>query len=140
MLRFQDRVFYKHGQQWFVWEPAWESMRPIRSMSWNGSKYSIHDEEYTDDPFSESFGFGDLKSVSDELTEKLQDKIDEAISVQLPLIGEPIWMRDRWVVCDASAVSAWRQHHSCIQIRTRTCKKCPRGQRFTKRVVLSDKR
>lgn len=140
MFRFQDRIFAKRGEQWFTWEPSWDSMRPISGFAWNGVRYVIQDELYTTDPFSESFGYGDLKEVCDALTEECLPQVESVPAVSYACIGTPTWVRDRWVVLTRPEVAqTWRQHLAWIRSRPRTCRRIPRGKRVTKRTLPSDK-
>lgn len=140
MFRFQGRVFLKRGV-WFVWEPAWDLFRPIDAFSWNG-KYAIDDLSYTKDPFSELFGFGtpEMKTLSEKLTEEYLAGIEDAPVIKEACIGVPVWARDRWVVMATEHIPLWRSHLTTIQSRARTCRRHPRGKKFTKRKLLSDKR
>lgn len=140
MFRFQDRVFVKRGEQWFTWEPSWDSMRPITGFAWNGQNYVIQDDLYTQDPFDESFGFGDLKQVCDALTEECLPHLESAPFVSYALVGAPMWVRDRFVVVTSPEVTqTWRSHLAWIRSRPRTARHMPRGKRSTKRTLLSDK-
>lgn len=140
MFRFQDRIFVKRGEQWFTWEPSWDSMRPIDGFAWNGHRYVLQDERYTTDPFSETFGYGELKPVCDALSEELLSHLDSVPTVPFALIGTPTWVRDRWIVITSPEVgSTWRTHLATIRSRPRTCRKMPRGKRSTKRTLPSDK-
>ena len=100
----------------------------------------VQDDLYTQDPFSESFGVGDLKEVCDVLTEECLPQLDSVPTVSSAFIGTPTWVRDRWVVLTSPEVaSTWRAHLAWIRSRPRTCRKLPRGKRSTKRTLLSDK-
>ena len=142
MFRFQGRVFV-NDSNWFVWEPSWDLMRPIDAFAWDGRKYCIVDTSFIKDPFSELFGFGtpEMKAKCEALTERYLSQIETAPDVKNAIIGAPSWMRDRWVVAKSSVDSStWRAHLATINSRARTCRKQPRGNKFTKRTLLSDKR
>jgi hypothetical protein len=142
MFRFQDRVFLKHADTWYVWESHWDSFRPIDAFAWNGTKYVVYDVSFTKDPFSELFGYGtpEQLAISRRLTEANVDKIESAPVVTTATIGDPIWARDRWAVMAPSAIGTWRTHLTVLGSKARTCKRQPRGKKVTKRVILSDKR
>ena len=142
MFRFQDRVFLKHADIWYVWESHWDSFRPIDAFAWNGTKYVVLDYSFTQDPFSELFGYGTPEQLKlcKELTDKHLDKLESAPVVRSAIIGEPVWARDRWAVMAPSAVGTWRKHIAATGSRAHTCKKQPRGKKVTKRVLISDKR
>lgn len=142
MFRFGGHIFKKVDTQWFVWEPHWDSFRPIDGFGWNGTTYEVMDNTYTTDPFSETFGYGtvELQKLSQEITDRHIDEIESTPEVSFALVGTPTWVRDRWVVlAKEDAASTWRKHIAAIRGRVRTCRKMPRGKKSTKRVLLSDK-
>lgn len=142
MFRFGGHVFKKVDAQWFIWEPHWDSFRPIDGFGWNGVTYEVMDTTYTTDPFSDTFGYGtlEMQKICQEITDASVQDIDSAPEVSFALVGAPTWVRDRWVVlANPDAASTWRKHLSYIRSRAHTCRKVPRGQKTTKRILLSDK-
>ena len=140
MIRFRDRVFGRDGDQWYVWEPHWDSMRPIDAFAWNGRTYVIVDDTFTANPFEESFGYGELRERAQQLTDLWVGDIDSAPTVQHALIGKPVWWKDHWAVRTEDAPpESWRKHHQLLKTRPRTCRRMPRGKRSTKRVLPRDK-
>ena len=126
-----------------MWEPQWDLMRPIDAFAWNGRAYKVLDTSFIKDPFSDLFGFGtlEMKSKCEVLTEQYLPTIETAPIVQSAIIGNATWMRDRWVVLTSlTHIPTWRSHLATINSRARTCRKQPRGKKFTKRALLSDKR
>jgi hypothetical protein len=137
MFRFQDRVFLQRDAQWYVWEPTWDSMRPIDGFAWTGRRYEIQDTSFTTDPFSETFGYGSLKQTAHALSDECLDHVESAPAVPFACIGTPVWAGDRFLV--TTAPDTWRAHHAAFNLRRRTLRSAPRGKRVTKRVLPSDK-
>lgn len=111
--------------------------RPVSGFAWNGKTYVIEDIQYTKDPFSELFGFGtpEMKDICTKLTDEHLAGIESAATVREACIGNPIWVRDRFVVTHPEYVNTWRTHLRSIGSRARTCRAQPRGKKFTKRTL-----
>lgn len=139
LIRCRGHVFARDGTQWFVWEPQWDSMRPIDGFGWNGTTYVLLDEAYTVDPFSPHFGFGsaEMEECAVALTDRVISDLDKAREVPHVLIGTPTWFRDHWVVLAPGA--SGHGHREFLGQRARTARRAPRGQRSTKRVRRQDK-
>lgn len=131
LFEFQDRLFYEHRKWWFVWEPAWEQFRPIESVVWNGRSFDIQDSVYCADPTDPHYGYGSSQML--ELCELLQDKVKQTpVKVTTLPIGQE-WFRDRYVAftpCASRDVKSWKR---MVQHKPRTCRRCPRGKRLTRR-------
>lgn len=135
LIKFQDNVFLDYKTNWFVWEPAWESFRPIQSVEWNGDVFQIQDSIYCSDPTDVQYGYGStqMKKVCDLLTQKFESEIPSAKVVTTPVIGSASWFRDRHVVlsrCAPLDVFSWKR---MCHGRVHTCKRIPRGKKFTRR-------
>lgn len=131
LYEFQDKLFLEHKRFWFVWEPAWEQFRPIENVVWNGTSFDIQDKTYCADPTHTLYGYGSPQMR--ELCELLQDKAkDVPFKVTTLPIGQE-WFRDRFVAfspCAPRDVRSWKR---MVQHKPRTCRKCPRGKRLTRR-------
>ena len=140
MFRFKGRVFVQVETQWFVWEPVWDSMRPIDGFVWTGTRYEIVDTTFTKDPFSETFGYGtqEIKDYCEKLTEHMLDSIESAPVVQTAEVGDPVWFRDRYAVVSDMSADSWRRHAKATGQRCRSARREPRGKRVTKRVLPTE--
>ena len=131
LYEFQDKLFLEYKKFWFVWEAAWEQFRPIETVVWNGTSFDIQDKTYCADPTDDLYGYGSPQMR--ELCELLQDKAKETpIKVSTLPIGD-VWFRDRFVAftpCAPQDVRSWKR---MVQNKARTCRKCPRGKRLTRR-------
>lgn len=131
LYELQDRVYLEYKQWWFVWEPAWESFRPIEGVLWNGTSFVIKDEGFCSDPTSQTYGYGSDKMR--QLCGMLQDKFStnpQKVST-LPFGNE--WFRDRFVSltrCAPRDVQSWKR---MVQNKPRTCRNKPRGKKLTRR-------
>ncbi len=132
LYEFQDKVYLEYKQWWFVWEPAWESFRPIEGVVWNGTSFHIQDDSFCTDPTSEVYGYGSDKMK--QLCEMLQDKYTSD-SVKVPTLPFGTeWFRDRFVDCTPCAprdVQSWKR---MVHNKPRTCRKAPRGKKLTRRI------
>lgn len=136
LTKHGDRIFLNYKQNWFLWEPSWESFRPIQSYAWNGKEYEIGDREYCTDPMDSFYGFGSskMKQVCDALTATYASQISGAHPVTTPTIGPSEWMFDRMVVltpCAPRDRDSWKKmtHGRC-----RTLRRAPRNK-LTRRIL-----
>lgn len=132
-MEFQNHLFIKHKHQWFVWESAWDSFRPIQAFAWNGSRFIIDDQPYCKNPFDQFYGYGSLemKVLSQQLTAKYKDK--EFIH-QFPVIGQSEWWFDRDIVltkCCPRDKATWKRYSAgqCRTLRHLTRNKFTRRNR-----------
>lgn len=132
LYEFQDKVYLEYKQWWFVWEPAWESFRPIEGVVWDGTSFRIQDESFCTDPTSDVYGYGSDKMR--QLCGLLQDKYTtNAVKVSTLPFGTE-WFRDRFVAftpCAPRDVSSWKR---MVRNKPRTCRKSPRGKKLTRRI------
>lgn len=122
-MEFQGRLFQKQGRDLFVWEPAWEMMRPVSSVGWNGTTFEIV-EPYKQNLFDPYYGFGSV-----EMKERC-----EAMSKPdcVPATPEEFWQwvsvrqswfRDRPAVltpCASTTTDAWKRLVVASHSRART--------------------
>jgi hypothetical protein len=128
-MEFQGRKYYRYKKYWFVWEPAWDSFRPIDGVVWNGTSYVIDDSSYCQDPMSEYYGYGSpqMKQVC-ELLNPTEFKRVYGIDT-----GNGEWFRDRFVPMTHYAPRDKQSWKRMIQGKHRTCRKAPRGKKLTRR-------
>lgn len=129
-------MFCEYKNHWFVWEPAWESFRPITSFSWDGTGYVLNDWVYCSDPFDPLYGYGSpqMKQVCEAVTSQFASQVPSAPSVRSLAIGSSEWMYDRMVSLTPCAP---RDRHSWKQMthgRIRTLRNGPRNK-LTRRTL-----
>ena len=134
LYEFRDNTFLEHKGWWFLWEPSWEGFRPIDSVRWDGARFAIDDQSYCSDPTDELYGYGSKQMR--ELCELLKNKHnDNPTIVDALTIGPLEWFRDRRVPinpCAPRTILSWKR---MTQNKPRTCRKAPRGNKFTRRIL-----
>ena len=134
LYEFRDNIYLEYKKLWFLWEPAWEAFRPINGVAWNGKEFIIRDSEYCSDPMDPLYGYGSekMKAACTLLKSKRND-------VEHPVEMLPVdnleWIRDRRVAvnaCTPRDVQSWKR---LVRNKARTCRKAPRGNKFTRRVL-----
>lgn len=140
LTRFQDNVFLEYKTNHFVWEPAWETFRPIQSVDWTGSRFVLVDDAYCSDPTDELYGFGSpqMKQVCDLLRDKYATAVSSATPIKSPRIGNVVWFGDRYVSlspCAPKTSASWKK---MCQGKLRTRRHVPSTTRnkFTKRKLV----
>lgn len=136
LTKHGDRIFLNYKQNWFLWEPSWESFRPITAYAWNGSEYEVIDRDYCADPMDPLYGFGTpaMKQVCDALTKTFASQISNATPVMTPTIGPSEWMLDRMVAltpCAPRDRTSWKR---MTRGRGRTLRHAPRNK-LTRRIL-----
>lgn len=133
LFEFRDGIFLEYKGWWFLWEPAWESFRPIDGVQWDGQTFWVNDQKYCSDPTDEFYGYGSdqMKQLCDLLNPKREIEPLHVSVLPTPTLE---WFRDRRValtVCAPRDAQSWKR---MIQKKPRTCRNAPRGNAFTKRV------
>lgn len=139
---FHTRIYGKYQQQLYVFEPTWDSFRPIEKVGWDGKQFSVVDAKYKQDLFSTTYGFESLEQKI--LCRKLLDETELEHSVE---ITDPItfwkWcgeteaklFKDRPCVFASLCVEKdWRRYLQYLQVKPRTLRHFPTG-RITKRLL-----
>ncbi len=134
LYEFRDKLLLEYRQYWFVWEPAWESFRPIESVTWDGTTFCIHDDKYCADPTSPLYGYGSQSMI--DVCRLLQPNATQPpVKVSTLPIGTE-WFRDRFVSlspCAPRDVHSWKR---MVRNHGRTCRNAPRGKKLTRRIRL----
>ena len=135
LYEFRDRIVLEHKSWWFVWEEAWESFRPVNAIEWNGSAFVFDDREYCSDPSDPLYGYGsqmmkDLCALlGDVRLEELPEDMDTLETSNME------WFFDRRVAvtpCAPRDHASWKR---MVQNDGRTCRKAPKGTKFTRRCI-----
>jgi hypothetical protein len=138
LFEFRENTFLEYKGYWFVWESAWEAFRPIQNVVWTGSSFRIVDTQFCSDPTDPLYGYGSESMM--KLCELLRDRHGlPATHVESLSIGRKEWFRDRFVALDTCAprnVASWKK---LVQGKGRTCRKAPRGKKFTRRIRRTTK-
>ena len=138
LFDFGDNLFLEYQNQWFLWEPSWESFRPITAMAWDGYTFMLDDRAFCADPSDPFYGYGSERMKDTcELLNNLQAR-DTIQTFETPQIGPLTWFRDRAVSvlpCTPMDVRSWKLMH---RGKYRTCRKAPKGKRLTRRLHKKD--
>lgn len=139
---FYNRIYGKYEKQLYVFEPLWDSFRPIERVGWNGKQFSIVDSKYKQDIFSRTYGFEGLEQKN--LCKRLLDETELEHSVE---IIDPVsfwkWcgeteaklFKDRPCVFANSCVEKdWKKYLKYLEVKPRTLRTFNLG-RTTKRLL-----
>jgi len=139
---FHARTYAKHLGRLFVFEPTWDSFRPISNIGWDGKKYAPSDSEYTSNVFCPHYGFASLeeKKICSDMVESTNlDNVSEILDAVefwrwAGLQQKTEWFRDRpCVFLTPCSPRNWKQYLLYEQSRPRTVRRPPRGSRTTRR-------
>jgi hypothetical protein len=142
---FRDNVFGKFEKNLYVFEPTWDSFRPITKVAWNGSEYSIVDSEFKKNILSSFYGFvsEEQKKLCRKLTEETE--LGNAPEIKNPIDfwrwcgeSEVSWWRDRPVVFASKCVNktpeSWKRYLKYLESKPKTLRRQFKG-RATRRLV-----
>jgi len=132
LVKVGDTILLQFKTVWFLWEPAWESFRPITSLAWDGEALTLDDRAYCADPTDPDYGYGTgkMREVCTILTKTFRPK--DAQTGLLPAVGPPEWFFDRYLSltpCAPRDRASWKRFHKG---RYRTPKAAPKT-RLTRR-------
>jgi hypothetical protein len=147
---FHSNIYGKKDGQLFVFEPTWDSFRPIEKVGWDGIKYSIVDRKYKADLFDQNYGYGSLqmKALCRQLSQT--SELEEAKEITDPVSfwkwcgeTEAKWFYDRACVFSNSCISrdtnGWKKYLHYLNVRAKTLKNTVRG-RITRRLVPRERK
>jgi len=139
---FYNRIYGKYQNQLYVFEPMWDSFRPIERVGWNGKQFSIVDAKYKQDIFSRTYGFDNIEQKT--LCKKLLDEteLEESIEITDPILfwkwsgeTEAKLFKDRPCVFASACVEKdWKKYLQYLQVKPRTLRNFNLG-RTTKRLL-----
>lgn len=145
LCEFHGRIYGRHQSRLYIFEPTWDSFRPIESVGWDGDTFSPVDRKYKTDLFSQNYGYGSLEEKA--LCRKLiqETELESAKLVEDPLQfwkwcghSEAKWWRDRACVFNSPCVSrdliSWKKYLQYLNVRAKTLRRPLKG-RVTKRLV-----
>jgi hypothetical protein len=143
---FHDRIYGRHSNQLFVFEPAWDTFRPIDHVAWDGTRYTILDETFKRDLFDPNYGYGTLEMKA--LCRQLINETELDTATELKDIvefwkwyGETKlkWWKDRPCLFASPCVSreqdGWKSYLHYMNVRAKTLRQPVRG-RLTKRLGI----
>lgn len=145
LISFRERIYGKFDQKLFVFEPSWDSFRPISGIGWDGTNLVPIDAEYKKDFFSTVYGYNSLE------TKLLCRKLTQETELEnAKLIVDPVyvwkwygetnvkWWRDRPCVFLSPCVSrnslSWKTYLTYLDTRAKTLRRAYHG-RATRRLL-----
>jgi len=143
LISFHERLYGKYENKLYVFEPTWDSFRPIEGIAWNGKMF-VPIEPYKNNLFSDTYGYGSLEEK--ELCKKLleQTELSEFRDVSDPIFmwrwyGEKNikWWKDRpcvFLPCVSRETESWKSYLKYLNTRAKTLRRPVLG-RFTRRLV-----
>jgi hypothetical protein len=145
LIDFHERIYGKFQNQLFVFEPTWDSFRPIVCVGWDGKQFSIQDVKYKQNLFSPHYGYesDDQKKLCKKLTEETE--LGNAKFIVDPLYfwkwcseKNVKWWKDRPCVFYDQCVStdnlSWKSYLKYLEVRPKTLKNT-HHLRLTRRLV-----
>jgi hypothetical protein len=127
---FHGNLFGKVQKKVYVYEPTWDSFRPISKVAWNGSEFETLDSEFKQNMLSPFYGFGsaEQKAFCRKLAEETE--LENAPEIKNPVdfwrwAGETevSWWRDRPVVFASACVSreglGWKKYIKYLESKGR---------------------
>lgn len=146
LVRFDDRVYARTEQGLLVWEPSWETFRPVVSIVWNPthSRVEPYYGDLVQDVFDAHYGYGTdaVKEACIAFTDENAFDIEAATELKTPTElwtwakTIPLsWAADRPVAVLPSAPFDRKQYLARYAMRAKTCRRAPRNLRGTRKVV-----
>jgi hypothetical protein len=143
---FQDRIYGKYENQLFVFEPTWDSFRPIEHVGWDGKNYVILDQKFKQDLFDPNYGYGSLemkakcrKLSQDTELDDAKQIIDSVEFWKWSGEKELKWWNDRAVLfanpCVQRDMQGWKSYLHYLNVRSKTLRNNVRG-RLTRRLGI----
>jgi hypothetical protein len=141
VCQFHTRIYGKLHQSLYVFEPTWDSFRPIKKVGWDGSRFSP-DTPYHSNPFSPFYGFESpeektLCRALTEVTELSGREIIEPVEFwRWAGMTDASWFRDRpCVFLTACSPRNWHDYLKYLGKKARTLRRRIPGGRVTRRLV-----
>jgi hypothetical protein len=138
---FHTRTYGKLHQTVYVFEPTWDSFRPIKKVGWDGKKFST-DEPFKSNLFSPHYGFESLeqKEMCRKLTEETELRGREITD---PLefwkwagLSDASWFRDRpCIFLTECSPRNWHAYLKYTGFRAKTLRRHIPSGRVTRRLI-----
>ena len=142
LCTFHDRIYGKYENQLYVFEPTWDSFRPIERVGWDGKQYSIVDSKFKKDVFSDFYGYESVdqkkickKLIEETELEKATEIMDSVAFWKWSGEVEAKWFKDRPCVFTSPCVEKnWIKYLKYLNILAKTLRQYPKT-RTTKRLL-----
>jgi hypothetical protein len=141
VCQFRTRIYGKLNQTLYVFEPTWDSFRPIKKVGWDGKKFST-DEPFKTNLFSPFYGYEsqEQKDMCHELTEATEldgREIKDPVEFwKWAGITDASWFRDRPCVFLTECVPKnWGDYVKYLGSRGKTLRRRIPSGRVTRRLI-----
>jgi hypothetical protein len=138
---FHTRTYGKLNQTLFVFEPTWDSFRPITKVGWDGKKFST-DEPFKTNLFSPYYGFEspEQKTLCRQLAETTEldarEILDPTEFWKWAGLTSASWFRDRPCVFLSECVPRnWHNYVKYLGSRGKTLRRRIPSRRVTRRLI-----
>lgn len=138
---FYTRTYGKYSGQLFVFEPTWDSFRPITKVGWDGKKFST-DEPFKTNLFSPHYGFEspEQKTLCRQLAETTEldgrEIKDPTEFWKWAGLTSASWFRDRPCVFLTECVPRnWHNYVKYLGSRGKTLRRRIPSGRVTRRLI-----
>lgn len=129
-----------------MFEPTWDSFRPIEKVGWNGERYVPVDTKYKQDLFDDNYGFGSLEMKTHCKQLLRETELSTAKLLTEPLLfwkwcgeTEAKWWYDRACLFASPCVSRepheWKKYLYYMNVKAKTLRRAIRS-RTTRRLGL----
>lgn len=145
LCEFHSQIYGKYQNQLFIFEPTWDSFRPIEKVGWNGHQYIAVDTKYKQDLFDKNYGYGSLEMK--ELCSRIirDTDLETAKLITDPLLfwkwcgeSEAKWWYDRACVfsspCIPRDTNEWKKYLYYLNVKSKTLRRAVHS-RMTKRLL-----
>lgn len=145
LVKFRDNIYGHLSGKLFLWEPTWDSFRPMTRLGWDGSRLA-HVCPFTDDIWSPFYGYGSAEMK--QLCRRLIEETELSHAKEISSI-EQFWMWcktptewwfDRPCVFASPCVSrtqqSWKRYIYTLSSKPRT-RRHGLQPRMTRRLRLS---
>jgi hypothetical protein len=145
LCEFHSQIYGKYNNQLFLFEPTWDSFRPIEKVGWDGHRYVAVDSKYKQDIFDEHYGYGSL-----EMKALCKQLLRETDLETAKLLTDPVlfwkwcgeteakWWYDRACVFASPCVSRdsveWKKYLYYLNVKSKTLRRAALS-RMTKRLL-----
>lgn len=146
MKRFQDKVYAMTKKGLLLWEPSWETFRPVESVVWNpiNNQLEPYFGIFTHDIFDVNYGFGTNEMHDFCITFTDENAYDIGNAGEIESIDEfwrwsrtkLNWVGDRALRVHPCAKDAGRKQYLLrYKLNAKTCKRSPRNLQGTRKVI-----
>ena len=138
---FHTRIYGKIDKTLYIFEPTWDSFRPITQVGWDGKKFST-DEPFKTNLFSPYYGFESPEQKT------LCRQLAETTELDAREIRDPVefwkwagttsasWFRDRpCVFLTECSLKNWHAYIKYLGSRGRTLRRRIPSGRVTRRLI-----